>query len=131
VKSKYHPNVIQSLEKRNKTPSSHMKERITTFYKGYDTSLETLMDALRKMHIGIKSNLGMADEQGVVMIYLVDEDNNNNNNSVLDTNAESHIKHYAWANDLRATEQVNTFIRAKKKDLTNSINININANSTP
>ena len=101
-------------------------------YNDYDIPLETIMEELRKMHIGMKSNRSM-NEKEVIMIDLENEDNNNNI-SVLDRNLESHIRHFAWANDLSADRLVNLFTQAKKKkkkkeDMTRN-NIN-DANSTP
>ena len=133
IKSNYHSTWIQSLQKEGKTPSSHLKEKMTKLEKNYDISLETLMERLRKMHIGMKSSLNENEKE----VVLIDLENEEDHTSVLDKNTESHIRHFAWANDLNADRQVNLFTRAKKqKALSNNNNHdhnhnNINSNSTP
>ena len=129
IPSNYHSTWIASLEKEGKTPTSHMKEKMTKLEKNYDISLETLMERLRKIHIGMQSSLNVNEDE----VEVIDLENKEDNTSALDPKTESHIKYYSWANDLNANRQVSLFTGAKKqKALSNNNNHNhINSNSTP
>ena len=131
-KSSYHPSWIKSLEQKGKTPTSHMQEKMANLQKNYAISLETLMQRLKDIHLGMEKSIP-EDQDDVVEV--IDLDHEEDNKSALDPQTEANIKYYAWANDLDTRLQLYLFNKEKKqKALTDNLDHNhnpIQSNTTP